>query len=51
MPNLLPNALDLADSGVDDKPDVAPYAYGSRGPEGLDDFTAKFGFYKRSDDD
>lgn len=35
----------------EDKPDVAPYAYGSRGPEGLDEFTSTLGHYKRSDDD
>jgi hypothetical protein len=36
---------------TEDKPDVAPYPYGSRGPEGLEEFTAKYGHYKRFDDD
>jgi hypothetical protein len=36
---------------VEDKPDVHSYPYGSRGPEGLEEFTSKFGHYKRVDDD
>ncbi|ORY83586.1 glucose-6-phosphate dehydrogenase [Leucosporidium creatinivorum] len=31
------------------KPKPEPYSYGSRGPVGLDDFTAKHGGYKRSE--
>jgi hypothetical protein len=36
---------------VEDKPDVHSYPYGSRGPEGLEEFTSKHGHYKRFDDD
>lgn len=36
---------------VEDKPDVHSYPYGSRGPEGLEEFTSKHGHYKRVDDD
>lgn len=43
--------MNIADSCLEDKPDVAPYPYGSRGPEGLEDFTSKHGHYKRFDDD
>ena len=36
---------------LEDKPDVHSYPYGSRGPEGLEEFTSKYGHYKRVDDD
>lgn len=35
---------------VDEKPDVIKYEYGSRGPKGLDEYVAKYGYKNASAD-
>ena len=38
-------------SSIGEKPKVETYPYGSRGPKGIDDFTAKYGYKRTGNED